>query len=608
MNHLKINQDNTRTETNVDDNALELIYQELKEVETHDQNTLIGRIEVKHGYEDAVNFLNGNYSKFRCISTETPYIRFIDSVMEQYLINRLISSNMECDGHGLTQANLDQIRQGYFFDSLKNNTEITKFPEFNRLTNFTNMNGSCFSGCTNLEEINLSNITSITSGSCLSSTKLLIVNLPNCTEINAGNVFYNCGSLTEFNAPALTTCKGTSMFRGCTSLITFNAPQLTSIGNINTNNNMFRDCSNLTTINAPNLEITVLPELFFYECNNLEHMNIDLSNITHVYNNACKNCSKLDLSGLSFEKITRIDSYAFYGCIIPETIDLSECERILGDAFHGCSNLVNVINTSKITSLGGNVFQDCTTLTTFDDFSNITEIGSNAFRGTKLSGSIDLSSLTTIGGEAFKGTKITNVINPINLTNMPSSIFNGCTELLSIGSLENVTNFTGNGNQFYGCTKLCGEIDLSGITNKPDLTGTFLNCSNVKRIKLGEIGRLGTRWHGYSSDRQAFNGCTSLHTLDIKSLEYLCFSSWIGKDSCTNLVNIIVRNTTPPPPSNEYSNYYPGPINITYFSPNPNCKIYVPDEVLNDYKNASYWSDVADYIFPLSQYTPMSVD
>ena len=51
----------------------------------------------------------------------------------------------------------------------------------------------------------------------------------------------------------------------------------------------------------------------------------------------------------------------------------------------------------------------------------------------------------------------------------------------------NVTNFTGNGNQFYGCTKLCGEIDLSGITNKPDLTGTFLNCSNVKRITMHEF-------------------------------------------------------------------------------------------------------------------------
>lgn len=40
------------------------------------------------------------------------------------------------------------------------------------------------------------------------------------------------------------------------------------------------------------------------------------------------------------------------------------------------------------------------------------------------------------------------------------------------------------------------------------------------------------------------------------------------------------------------------------FQANTNYKIYVPDASVNDYKTASNWSTWADYIYPLSEYTP----
>jgi len=34
------------------------------------------------------------------------------------------------------------------------------------------------------------------------------------------------------------------------------------------------------------------------------------------------------------------------------------------------------------------------------------------------------------------------------------------------------------------------------------------------------------------------------------------------------------------------------------------CKIYVPDSALNDYKTANNWSIIASYIYPLSDIEP----
>ena len=116
---IKINQNNSLIESNVSDNVVETMYQKLKNKNTHDQQKLIGRIEINHGYEDAVSFLNNTYRNFRCLTTGESYIRFTDPKVEALLKNCL-TSNMSYTGSGLTQSDLNKFNDYQQLSLFKN--------------------------------------------------------------------------------------------------------------------------------------------------------------------------------------------------------------------------------------------------------------------------------------------------------------------------------------------------------------------------------------------------------------------------------------------------------------------------------------------------------
>ena len=242
--NLKLNQDETKIESNVNDNVIETLYNLLKDKSTHNINDLIGRIEVDHGYQDAIDFLTSNYTKFHCNSTHDPYIRFVDPVIESFIINKLLENSIGT-GYGLTQANLDTITSLTFFNNLKNNTEITRFPELKLIKNIKTINSSGFCGCSNLEEIDLTNIEIIDEN--LKNTNIKHIYLPNCTSITRGGIGSN---------PAL---------------ISIDAPELLNIKS----NYAINYCPNLTTVNMPKLVLTTIPiELFAYN-ENLQTLNVN---------------------------------------------------------------------------------------------------------------------------------------------------------------------------------------------------------------------------------------------------------------------------------------------------------------------------------------------
>jgi len=318
--NVKIVQDNSRTERNVSDDVVEILYQETKNYETHDNSKLIGSIEINRGYSDAVEFLNRNYSNLTISTKFESYIRFEDPIVEQLILDRFSTLDTPVgDGIGITQSDLNSINQGWFWDTFQN-TEITKFNEFKLCINYKNLSSASFKNCTKLEEINLTNIEIISVASCLQNTKIKEAYLPNLTKITAGNIFYNCTELESFNAPLLEQITGASHFYNCTSLKTINIP----IFNGRISESMFRNCSSLETLN--------------------------IGNITEI-----------------------VGSYAFLGCKELSSIDLSECTKIQSDSvFNGCSSLTNLGDTSNITYFNGTwTFFNCSNLTGTLDLSNI---------------------------------------------------------------------------------------------------------------------------------------------------------------------------------------------------------------------------------------------
>lgn len=444
--NFKINQDNTKVEINVPDNVVEIIYQEVKNRESHNQNDLIGNIQIRHGYEDAIDFLNNNYTKFSVNRIQDPYIRFADKNVEQILINYLTDHNYHCDGIGLTQYDVNQFDKGYMFDTIRGKTNITRFPELNRFTNFKKMDGGSFENCTNLEEVNLTNIISITGSKCFQNTKLTTVDLSNCTSITGASIFY-----------------------GCTSLITVNAPQITTLSY-----EAFSGCTSLTTL------------------------NIDWENLTSVGAYGLYNCQNLIIPKI--ENIETIAGYAFYNCKNLIEIDLKNCTQLLNHCFYGCSSLTTLGDLSNITKIETAALQGCTSLTSLGNLPNNIEIGCDSTFGEceNLEGTLDLSNCTVQNNGVLIGTfrnckKLTRIllgnINSIggrwNVFENGRKAFHNCTSLHTI-DVKNLTKVINDWAAINNCPNLQNFIirNTTDIPQLDDCTAISMNAFGGTNVKI----------------------------------------------------------------------------------------------------------------------------
>lgn len=107
----------------------------------------------------------------------------------------------------------------------------------------------------------------------------------------------------------------------------------------------------------------------------------------------------------------------------------------------------------------------------------------------------------------------------------------------------------------------------------------FYNCTNLQEVIIGS---------GFTKTcERMFNNCTSLQSItlpaNIKEINAWTFSG------CTNLTTVILERTE----SIVVNNY--NDIGA------PNAIFYVPDALLNTYKTANRWSNIADRIKPMSE-------
>ena len=175
----------------------------------------------------------------------------------------------------------------------------------------------------------------------------------------------------------------------------------------------------------------------------------------------------------------------------------------------------------------------------------------------------------------YTGISVNNLIqysDTENVTDM-GYMFNNCSKLQTIPQL-NTSNVTSMNNMFYQCPNLTTipQLDTSKVTN---MSHMFYYCSKLQTIDLTHMKITNS---SYSS-----NMCSD------------CFS----------LTKFIIRNmdTIPALDSNAFNFCYHflGTTNSTY---NPqglkDGRIYVPDAMVNQLKQATNWSVYADIIVPLS--------
>ena len=169
--------------------------------------------------------------------------------------------------------------------------------------------------------------------------------------------------------------------------------------------------------------------------------------------------------------------------------------------------------------------------------------------------------------------------NDDEITNVREYVFYGKKSLTSI-NLPACTNI--GSNSFDSCTSLT-SINLPACTSIG--TYAFRKCTSLTSIDLPACTNIGT---------YAFYNCTSLTSIDLPactSIDYGVFSS------CTALTSIKLANTSKICTLSNRDAFNNTPI------ANEAGYIYVPDELVEQYKKATNWSVYANQIKPLSEYT-----
>ena len=223
-----------------------------------------------------------------------------------------------------------------------------------------------------------------------------------------------------------------------------------------------------------------------------------------------------------------------------KTVDLSRLSylrEIWNYAFKGCSALTTIkLNSSTSLGIETEAFANCTSLTTLNLTSNVYDFSASAVNGCSNLKTITVSTLNKhlcdVNGIVYSKDK---------------------TKLVRCPPGHNTTIF--NHSSFPSTLK---EIGFEA----------FATCKKIQKVHIP---------YGVKSIRMCFQECTGLTTLQIPSSATDFGYGTFG--FIPNLTYLYCNLSTPP------SGMPYGP-----YSSAPRLTLYVPDEAIEAYKNATYWS------------------
>ena len=367
MTSLNIQQSTQSSET-VTSALIEKLYNLAINSTVEDENnslemSLTGSIYSISAYESSVLYLREKFPNLTItIRDNNFYIRFADSEVERVLIN----SDISTDHTGVSKSDVNKlvILANNLF---KNNTTIQSFNELQQFLS-VQIGGSCFEGCTNLNQINLSKATTIGNNAFSGCSALSgNVNCPNLTSIGV-NAFKNCSNLQGITSLGLVNIIYDSAFSGCTILETAVLPSNTAM----IKGNAFNGCLNLTTVSGLT-QITELGGGAFRGCSSLTSIGLTTLNVQKVEGHIFDGCSQLT-GELNFPNATElaIDDYGgqFAGCSRLTKITFGHLDRVAYGSqwantrgtFRNCSSLKIVDLGDSFQKMCAWSFRGCTNL------------------------------------------------------------------------------------------------------------------------------------------------------------------------------------------------------------------------------------------------------
>ena len=239
--------------------------------------------------------------------------------------------------------------------------------------------------------------------------------------------------------------------------------------------------------------------------------------------------------------------------------------------------LTSFVNEEQIDVVANYAFA-YTSLELFD--CPMEKLGDYMFTRCKQLQSVELHGMCkSISYEAFNGCSALESIDLTNVESMRPKAFINCTGLESIyiPKIKQLGN-----KEFSGCKNL-KNVNLPYLEQLFITAGentTFGYCSSLININIPNVTKIG---------KETFNGCSALESIDLPAVEnmndrYIFYN-------CDSLTTVIIRTTTLVPIIDVY----------TFANTRSDLLFYVPDSLVNSYKEATNWSAYADRIKPLSE-------
>lgn len=261
--------------------------------------------------------------------------------------------------------------------------------------------------------------------------------------------------------------------------------------------------------------------------------------------------------------------------VLPE--DAAKVTNI-GTIFKGNTEITSFDELGKFTSvkiLGDRAFYNCSNLSTID-LSSLQQIGQSVFRNCPLSMKLDSDKITTMQREAFFNTGITEINLP-NLESAGDESFNGCKSLITVTNLGKIKSIAWL--MFYGCTSL-RSIDIPETVTSI-VNGAFNGCKSLENVIIPEsVTKI---------LKESFMGCESISTIAIPSAV-----TNVGENAFRSMTSLKVFISNPATP--------PTCGSLVFFGTPSDMRIYVPDQSVQAYREASGWLSYANQILPMEAY------
>lgn len=325
------------------------------------------------------------------------------------------------------------------------------------------------------------------------------------------------------------------------------------------------------------------------------------------------------------DSIITIEDEAFANCECLTSVNLGDNVITIGNkAFSNCRQLTNVVIPSNTNSIGKGAFEHCKHLTNITIPDNVQCVEENAFYGcTNLTDVIIGNNVTTIKNDAFRRCEsLTSITIPNSVTFIEERVFWGCKRLMEFkGKFASVDgrcliingvlcSFAPAGLTEYtipdNVTKIangalyhCNILKSITIPNSVEVIGdeAFESCNRLIQFKgkfAEEKGKclivnnklvayaeaLGTQFeyvipnHVQAIHRNAFSNCRPIIIAPITK-----------RETSIEMNEVIIYCKPEVPPVGIYLNQN----GLKY-------KIFVPINVVKQYKTAQDWSKYSDYI------------